>query len=168
MKLAGAHDGEIIGTTVAVLLIYQEFFACVWAGDSRIYRIRGSGIQQLSVDHTEVQELVAEGKLSAEEARAWPRRNVITRAIGTYDESELEMTNGTLEPGDIFVICSDGLTNHVDDREILALANDNRAAARLRPAGRPDARSRRDRQCDDSGGSLRPSRISRGASATRG
>jgi len=125
MKLAGAHDGEIIGTTVAVLLIYQEFFACVWAGDSRIYRIRSSEIQQLSVDHTEVQELVAEGKLSAEEARAWPRRNVITRAIGTYDDPELEMTNGALEPGDIFVICSDGLTNHVDDREILALADGN-------------------------------------------
>ena len=124
-KLADAHDGEIIGTTVAVLLIYQEFFACVWAGDSRIYRIRGSDIQQLSVDHTEVQALVAEGKLSAEEARAWPRRNVITRAIGTYDEPELEITNGTLEPGDIFVICSDGLTNHVDDREILTLANSN-------------------------------------------
>jgi protein phosphatase len=124
-KLADAHDGEIIGTTVAVLLIYQEFFACVWAGDSRIYRIRGSGIQQLSVDHTEAQALVAEGKLSAEEARAWPRRNVITRAIGTYDEPELEITNGMLEPGDIFVICSDGLTNHVDDREILALANGN-------------------------------------------
>jgi protein phosphatase len=125
MKLAGAHDGDVIGTTVAVLLIHEEFFACVWAGDSRIYRIRGSGIQQLSVDHTEAQALVAEGKLSAEEARAWPRRNVITRAIGTYDEPELEITNGVLEPGDIFVICSDGLTNHVDDREILTLANSN-------------------------------------------
>jgi protein phosphatase len=123
-QLADARHGTI-GTTVAVLLVYQQFFACVWAGDSRIYRIRGAAIEQLSVDHTEVQELVADGKLTAEEARSWPRRNVITRAIGTYDDPELEMTNGTLEPGDIFVICSDGLTNHVENREILALASAN-------------------------------------------
>jgi serine/threonine protein phosphatase PrpC len=124
-KLADARRGNIVGTTVAVLLAYEEFFACVWAGDSRIYRIRGFEIEQLSVDHTEVQELVADGKLTAEEARAWPRRNVITRAIGAYDNPELEMTDGILESGDIFLICSDGLTNHVADREILALATSN-------------------------------------------
>jgi protein phosphatase len=124
-QLADARHGTIIGTTVAVLLVYEQFFACVWAGDSRLYRVRGRAIEQLSVDHTEVQELVADGKLTAEEARSWPRRNVITRAIGTYDDPELEMTDGTLEPGDIFVICSDGLTNHVEDREILALATAN-------------------------------------------
>jgi protein phosphatase len=124
-KITDAHEGRIIGTTVAVLLVYEEFFACVWAGDSRIYRVRQSDIQQLSVDHTEVQELIAEGKLTAEEARSWPRRNVITRAIGTYDNPELEITNGTLERGDTFVICSDGLTNHVEDWEIMAIANSN-------------------------------------------
>jgi serine/threonine protein phosphatase PrpC len=124
-QLAKARHGAIIGTTVAVLLVYEQFFACVWAGDSRIYRIRGLKIEQLSVDHTEVQELIADGRLTAEEARSWPRRNVITRAIGTYDDPELEMTDGTLEPGDIFIICSDGLTNHVEDREILAVVTAN-------------------------------------------
>jgi protein phosphatase len=124
-RITDARQGRIIGTTVAVLLVYEEFFACVWAGDSRIYRVRQSNVQQLSVDHTEVQELVAEGKLTAEEAMSWPRRNVITRAIGTCDDPELEMTNGTLERGDIFVICSDGLTNHVEDWEIMAIANSN-------------------------------------------
>jgi protein phosphatase len=124
-KVSEERPGHIIGTTVAVLLVYEEFFACIWAGDSRIYRIRQSEIEQLSVDHTEVQELLAEGKLTAEEARSWPRRNVITRAIGTYDDPELEMTNGTLDDGDIFVICSDGLTAHVEDHEILALAKHN-------------------------------------------
>ena len=69
-----------------------------------------------------MQELLADGKLTEEEARSWPRRNVITRAIGTYDDLELELTNGTLDHGDIFVICSDGLTTHVEDHEILALA----------------------------------------------
>jgi protein phosphatase len=121
-KIADAQEGLVIGTTVAVLLVYEEFFACVWSGDSRIYRIRASRIEQLSVDHTEVQELVASGKLTAEEARRWPRRNVITRAIGIQDNPELEMSNGTLEAGDTFVICSDGLTNHIEDREILAAA----------------------------------------------
>lgn len=121
-KISEERPGYVIGTTVAVLLVYAEFFTCIWAGDSRIYRIRQSKIEQLSVDHTEVQELLADGKITAEEARSWPRRNVITRAIGTYDDIELEMTNGTLDDGDIFVICSDGLTTHVEDREILALA----------------------------------------------
>jgi len=106
-------------------LVYEGLFACVWAGDSRIYRIRQSGIEQLSVDHTEAQELVAEGKLTAEEARSWPRRNVITRAIGTIDDFELEMIDGTLEDGDTFLICSDGLTTHVEDLEIFAVANSN-------------------------------------------
>jgi protein phosphatase len=121
-KLSEERPGHVIGTTVAVLLVYEKFFACIWAGDSRIYRIRQSSIEQISVDHTEVQELLNDGKLTAEEARTWPRRNVITRAIGTYDDLELELTNGALDDGDVFVICSDGLTTHVEDREILALA----------------------------------------------
>lgn len=124
-RLADARGFSVIGTTVAMLLIYDRVFACVWSGDSRIYRVRESQITQLSIDHTEVQELVAEGTLSAEEARTWPGRNVITRAIGTYDSPELEMTNGSLEPGDVFVICSDGLTNHVENHEILAAATGN-------------------------------------------
>jgi len=121
-KISEERPGHVIGTTVAALLVYEELFACIWAGDSRIYRIRASRIEQISVDHTEVQELVNDGKLTAEEARTWPRRNVITRAIGTDDDLELELTNGTVDDGDIFVICSDGLTTHVEDREILALA----------------------------------------------
>jgi serine/threonine protein phosphatase PrpC len=121
-KISEDRPGHIIGTTVAALLVYEKLFACFWAGDSRIYRIRQSRIEQISVDHTEVQELLNDGKLTAEEARSWPRRNVITRAIGTVDDLELELTNGTVDHGDIFVICSDGLTTHVEDHEILALA----------------------------------------------
>ena len=124
-KISEERPDYVIGTTVAALLVYEELFACIWAGDSRIYRIRQSKIEQISVDHTEVQELLNDGTLTAEEARTWPRRNVITRAIGTYDDLELEMTNGTLDDGDIFVICSDGLTAHVDDAEIQALASNN-------------------------------------------
>ncbi len=124
-NIAEQRGGILIGTTVAVLLAYHEFYACVWSGDSRIYRVRALTIDQISIDHTEVQELVAQGKLTAEEARTWPRRNVITRAIGVYDHPELEMMHGTLQPGDAFVICSDGLTAHVEDQEILALVAHN-------------------------------------------
>jgi serine/threonine protein phosphatase PrpC len=115
----GQRRGSIIGTTIAVLLAYDSRFACVWSGDSRIYLVRGGAIIQQSRDHTEVQELVAEGKLKPDEARRWPRRNVITRAIGIQDDPELEMRDGVLQAGDAFVLCSDGLTAHVDESEIL-------------------------------------------------
>ncbi len=126
LKKLGDERGALIGTTVAVLLIFDGHYAAVWSGDSRIYRVRQHRIEQISVDHTEVQELVSAGKLTAEEARVSPRRNVITRAIGVSDDPELEIKGGALEPGDIFVICSDGLTAHVEDQEILALASEHR------------------------------------------
>jgi serine/threonine protein phosphatase PrpC len=126
LKKLGDERGALIGTTVAVLLIFGGHFAAVWSGDSRIYRIRRHRIEQISVDHTEVQELISQGKLTAEEARAWPGRNVITRAIGVSDNPELEIKGGALESGDIFVICSDGLTAHVEDKEILTLASAHR------------------------------------------
>ena len=118
-ELSRENDGTI-GSTVVVLLVYDRHYACVWSGDSRIYRIRAGAIEQVTVDHTEVQELVAAGSLSAEEARTWPRRNVITHAIGVADDPEIEMIHGGLMPGDTFVLCSDGLTAHVTDDEILA------------------------------------------------
>lgn len=125
LRKLGDERGALIGTTVAVLLIFDSHYAGVWSGDSRIYRIRQHRIEQISVDHTEVQELISAGILTAEEARVWPRRNIITRAIGVSDHPELEVKDGTLEPGDIFVICSDGLTAHVEDAEILVLASEH-------------------------------------------
>ena len=116
--LGRRRDG-IIGTTIAVLLVYESRFACVWSGDSRIYLVRDRAIVLQSRDHTEVQELIAEGRLSPEEARTWPRRNVVTRAIGVSHDVELEMRDGLLQAGDAFVLCSDGLTAHVKDHEIL-------------------------------------------------
>ena len=113
----------VIGCTLATLVIFGDAFACVWSGDSRIYRVRHGLIEQVTRDHTEAQELVDRGTLTAEEAKTWPRRNVVTRAIGVFDEPELEMVQGRLEDGDVFVICSDGLTQHVGDEEIGRLAN---------------------------------------------
>ena len=125
LKELGRSRGDIVGATVAVLLAADGRFTCLWSGDSRIYRVRDGQIVQLTRDHTEVQDLVAEGALTAEEAKNWPGRNGLTRAVGVYDEPELESKSGMLNPGDAFVICSDGLTNHVPDEEILRCVTAN-------------------------------------------
>jgi protein phosphatase len=125
LRISEERGGIVIGATVAAFLVHNGYYACVWSGDSRIYLLRGDQISQISRDHTEVAELVAEGVLTPEEAQNWPRRNVITRAIGVHDEIDLEMTQGMLQKGDTFVICSDGLTAHVSDEEIFELARLN-------------------------------------------
>lgn len=119
--------GAIIGATLAVLLVYDAHYACIWAGDSRVYRIRDSKIWQVSHDHTEVQALIDQGVLTPEEGRIRPQRSVITRAIGISDDPGFEVEMGALLDGDIFVICSDGLTTHVSDREILERVSTNRS-----------------------------------------
>jgi protein phosphatase len=118
VEIAERRGGGVIGATVAALLAWEGYYACVWSGDSRIYLVRDGKIEQVSRDHTEVAELVAEGILSAEEARTWPRRNVVTRAVGVGTELDIDVVQGVLEKGDTFVICSDGLTAHVRDGEI--------------------------------------------------
>lgn len=117
-EISRQRGGVIMGATLAALLAFEGYYACVWSGDSRIYVIRAGQIFQLSRDHTEVQELVANGIITPEEAKSWRGSNVITRAIGVYDEPELEIRSGPLHAGNSFVICSDGLTNHVADLEI--------------------------------------------------
>jgi protein phosphatase len=117
-RFAAAKGADVIGSTVVALLTYGRHYAIVWSGDSRLYLLRKGKLAQLSRDHTEAQELVDNRIIGPEEARTWPRRNVVTRAIGVYDEAELELENGNLEAGDRFVLCSDGLTGHVEDGEI--------------------------------------------------
>jgi protein phosphatase len=131
-KLAQANDeirsfarrngGAIVGTTVAVLLAFGRHFAYVWCGDSRIYLIRRGVLRQLSRDHTELQEFIDQGVLTPEEAKSWPSRNVLTRAVGVFETPETDMGEGELESGDVFVLCSDGLTGHLDDDEIMMIA----------------------------------------------
>lgn len=114
------HPDQIVGSTVAALLTHDGNYCCLWAGDSRCYLVREGRIEQLSHDHTEVQELVDRGIISQDEAASWPRRNVITRAVGAVDDFQLEHATGVVRSGDCFVLCSDGLTGHVKDEEILA------------------------------------------------
>ena len=132
--LAKARATQVIGTTIAAMLIHGVHYACVWCGDSRAYLLREGALTQISRDHSEVQDLVDRGILEPGEAKRWPRRNVITRALGVADQAALEIGDGPIMAGDRFLLCSDGLTAHVDDSEIAALlgaGDPQKACARL-------------------------------------
>ena len=119
--LALARESEVVGTTLVALLVHSEHFACVWCGDSRAYLRRGGAVSQISRDHSEVQELIDQGLLDEEKAKTWPRRNVVTRALGATDKPELDLVDGRIYSGDRFLLCSDGLTTHVAQDEIAAM-----------------------------------------------
>lgn len=110
-----------IGSTIAALLIQQDHYACIWSGDSRVYRFRHGQLTRETKDHTEVQQLVDNGSITEEQAFDWPQRNVITRAIGVTDLPECEMVERGLIDQDIFLLCSDGLTGYFHDGEIEGL-----------------------------------------------
>ncbi|MBR1220431.1 serine/threonine-protein phosphatase [Bradyrhizobium sp. U87765 SZCCT0131] len=118
LALSKTRHGATIGTTAAVLLVRDDYYACLWAGDSRVYLVKSGTIRQVSRDHTEAEDLVAGGTLSREEVKDWPS-NIITRAVGVGADPEFEVVTGPASPGDAFVVCSDGLTRHVQDAEIL-------------------------------------------------
>ena len=121
IELAGSTDVErSIGSTVVGLVIAGAEYRCFWAGDSRAYRLRGDDILQLSRDHSLVQSLVDAGMLTAGEALDHPNANVITRAVGVAPELKVETAGGEVQPGDQFILASDGMTRLVEDREMAA------------------------------------------------
>jgi serine/threonine-protein phosphatase Stp1 len=123
-----------IGSTVVALAISEGEFRCIWAGDSRAYRVRGPEITQISRDHSLVQDLLAAGMVSEADAEAHPQAHVITRAVGAASELQLEIVAGDALPGDIFLLASDGLTRVVPPDEILRVLrtmNPVQAAAAL-------------------------------------
>jgi serine/threonine protein phosphatase PrpC len=119
IDLAGADD-RTIGSTVVGLAIADGQYRCFWAGDSRAYRVRGHGITQLTRDHSLVQGLVDAGMLRPDEAENHPNANVITRAVGVAPELKIDIASGDAQPGDQFLLASDGLTRIVDDTELVA------------------------------------------------
>ena len=109
----------MIASTIVVLLMREGHFACLWAGDSRAYLLRGGTLRQVSRDHSLVQELVDAGTLTAEQAEHHPQANVITRAVGGVEpELLLDKVIGPIAPGDRFLLCSDGLSKALDDNAI--------------------------------------------------
>jgi len=115
---AVSMGGGTIGATIVALLVQGMDYACIWSGDSRIYRLRDGALQQQTKDHTEVQALLDSNSITVDEAARWPRRNVITRAIGVTPSPECDVVGGRAAVGDVFLLCSDGLTEHVEDAEI--------------------------------------------------
>ena len=112
-------DGRILGSTVVALLIQGHAGVCLWAGDSRLYRYRNNQLEQLSRDHSQVEDLLSQGFISPEEAENHPDSNVITRAIGAGPELYIDINVFTAQLGDTFLLCSDGLYNMVSKDEII-------------------------------------------------
>lgn len=117
-----AADGAVIASTVVVLIVRDAHFACLWAGDSRIYCLHGGQIEQLTSDHSLVQELLDQGAIDPAAAEGHANANVITRAIGAGgDEPELDKRVGRFSAGDRFLLCSDGISKAVPVAELAAL-----------------------------------------------
>jgi serine/threonine protein phosphatase Stp1 len=129
-RAAEAGPGRVIATTIVILLARDGHFACLWAGDSRAYLLRGGVLCQLTRDHSLVQDMVDAGLLLPEEAERHPQANVITRAVGGEGELDLDKVSARIEVGDTFLLCSDGLFK--------ALAEDD-MAERLAAQDGPDA-----------------------------
>jgi serine/threonine protein phosphatase Stp1 len=132
LRLAGVHadlqrlaaeraNGDVIVTTVVVLMARGDHFACLWAGDSRAYLLREGILCQMTHDHSLVQELVAAGSLAPQDAETHPQANIITRAVGSEEPLQLDKVAGTLLPGDVILLCTDGLFKALREAEIARL-----------------------------------------------
>lgn len=117
-KGSAISDEMTMGSTVVALTVCDGSLNAVWAGDSRLYRLRNHEIQMLTRDHSHVQELVEQGQITQEDAEKHPMRNVITRAVGADQEIRLDTHQEEISPGDRFFLCTDGVSNVISDDEI--------------------------------------------------
>jgi protein phosphatase len=111
-----------MGTTIAAIRVQNDHFEAAWVGDSRVYLWNGE-LKQISQDHSYVRELIEQGAISPEQARTHPHRNVVTQALGVTDPQSLrvETVQGDLHAGNQVLLCSDGLTEEVDDSVIASI-----------------------------------------------
>lgn len=107
-----------MGTTVVIAVRNFDTLYLANVGDSRIYVVSDSGIVQITTDHSVVQLMIDKGEISPEEAKDHPKKNVITRALGVDPEVRIDYSQEQLNDGDIVLLCTDGLTNYVDDEDI--------------------------------------------------
>ena len=121
-KAAESQDYAGMGTTLVVATVFDNILKVANVGDSRLYVV-GEDIIQITRDHSLVEEMVINGQLDRADARVDKRKNIITRAIGGESKVEAEMFSVELKPEDKILMCSDGLSNMVDDAEILEIIN---------------------------------------------
>jgi serine/threonine protein phosphatase PrpC len=114
---SGDDEENIIGSTLAALLIAKKHGVCLWAGDSRLYRLRSGVLKQVSRDHNELDELIDSG-VPPEQAMLSPFAGAITRAVGGDSHLQIEAQILEIENGDIYLLCSDGLNKELSDSEI--------------------------------------------------
>lgn len=130
----GSSADATMGSTVVVLLLEKDRAACLWAGDSRCYLWRGQSLYQLSKDHSLLRRLVDERHLSMAQAQAYPSARALTRAVGARSRLHLEVLELSTRPGDVFLLCSDGLyqaLSHADLGRALSLETPQQAVERL-------------------------------------
>ena len=114
----GKEELQGMGTTVVIAVRNSDTLYLANVGDSRIYVVSDSGIVQITTDHSVVQLMIDKGEISPEEAKDHPKKNVITRALGVDPEVRIDYSQEQLNDGDIVLLCTDGLTNYVDDEDI--------------------------------------------------
>jgi len=117
-KAAELKKRTTIGSTVVIMLAYDKYCVYLWAGDSRLYRLREGQLRRITTDHSQVELYVEQGLISREEALVHPHGNMITRAVGAVEELHLDMDIQQLARGDRYLLCSDGLTKHLHDLEL--------------------------------------------------
>jgi len=117
-----------MGTTVVAAIVDGETAYIAHAGDSRAYRANAGGLFQLTRDHSIVQEMVENGEITPDQAKAHPRKNIITRALGAEDSIAIDFQEEVLSPQDVLILCTDGLTNYVETDDIYAAAQAHSAA----------------------------------------
>ena len=132
-KSKETQELEGMGTTLEVCLIYNNKAYIGHVGDSRVYRIRKEVIRKLTKDHSYVQQLIEDKKITREEAKNRPKKNMITKALGCTPYVEPDLRARNFEKGDIFIICSDGLSNMLDEKRIYEIIKEDleNAAERL-------------------------------------
>lgn len=131
---AATQAGSQMGTTAVLLHLDGTEMLCLWVGDSRAYRYRRGGLQQITRDHSMVQELVDRGLIEAADAETHPMAHVLSRAVGTEAQLRADIVRDQAMPGDQYLLCSDGLTKVVPDdviARLLRLPSVNAAADRL-------------------------------------
>jgi len=124
-RLAQGEGKGRPGTTLTALLLGDDSFYIAHVGDSRIYLLRDGQLRQLTTDHTWVAQEIARGRMKPQEAQNSPFKNYLTRALGSKPQVEGDISAGGLREGDLFLLCSDGLTGHVSDEEIARLLGSN-------------------------------------------
>ena len=120
-RMLAESDKQGMGTTASVMVLSDHGYLIGQIGDSRVYLYRDGALVQITKDHSYVQEQVDAGLLTPEQARYHPYSNVITRCVGASDEVEADIYSGEVRVGDVFLLCSDGLTGMVDDRRLAQL-----------------------------------------------